>query len=441
MTTMTYPQQVKSFLWSDISEMALCPGQFAKNPDVDFSRNRKLGFEDLLRFLISMQSGTTGYELLKYFNHDLDVISNSAFYQQRQKLILWVFQYLLFRFNSHFPAEKYKGKYDLVACDGSEFNIARNPNDPDTFFPSNGKSNRGFNLLHTISLYDILSKRYLDLIIQPSHKKNEFQALCDLVDRYSYEGIPIFLGDRGFSSYHFYAHAIKNNRFFLVRAKDINTKRILKSETLPEHIDIVIDLILSRSQSKKKMKQPELAERYRHISTNVRFDYIERGSSDEYPLSLRVVRGEICDGIYENIITNLPANEFSSDEILELYHMRWNIETSFRDLKHTIGAANFHSKKPEYIEQEIWARLILFNFCTVITTHVVIRQKNTKHVYQVNFAMAMKICHDFIRLRNDKPPPDVEGLIGSYTLPIRPKRTYARQHRFQVPASFCYRFA
>ncbi len=52
-----------------------------------------------------------------------------------------------------------------------------------------------------------------------------------------------------------------------------------------------------------------------------------------------------------------------------------------------MGAIRFHSKKVEYIEQEIWSRLILFNFCAIITTHVVIEQKNTTHVYQVNFAM------------------------------------------------------
>ena len=30
----------------------------------------------------------------------------------------------------------------------------------------------------------------------------------------------------------------------------------------------------------------------------------------------------------------------------------------------------FQSKKREYIEMEIWARLILYNFCSIITRHV-----------------------------------------------------------------------
>lgn len=377
---MKYSEMVKSFLWSDIYKMSECPEQFSKNPDTDFSRKRKLDFEKLMRLLISMESGTTTHELLKYFNYDLNVPSNSAFYQQRKKLLLDAFQYLLFQFNSHFTFEKYKGKYQLIVCDGSEFNIYRNPDDPDTFHPPSGKSSKGFNMIHTVSLYDILSKRYLDCVIQPGKKKNEFKAICELADRYSYGGSPVFIADRGFASNNFFAHAKESGIFFLVRAKDINVKRLLNIKMLPDYLDTDVDVILTRSKSKKKMMHPELFEQYRYICSGVPFDYIEPGFRDEYPLSLRVVRFEVADGIYENIITNLSVGEVSYDEIKQLYHMRWDIETSFRDLKHTIGATNFHSKKIEYIEQEIWARLILYNFCAIITTHVVIEQKSTKYI-------------------------------------------------------------
>ena len=436
---MNYPEQVKSFLWSDIAEMSEYSERFAKNPYADFSRKRKLDFENLMRLLISMGSGTTEHELLKYFDYDINVLSNSAFYQQRKKLLPDAFVHLLFEFNSHFSFEKYKEKYQLTAIDGSEFNIDRNPDDPDTFHPPSGKSIKGFNMIHTISAYDILNKRYLDCVIQPGRKKNEFRAICELTDRYSYDPNTIFIADRGFSSYNFFAHAMEKGIFFLVRAKDINVKRLLSLKELPDHLDTNVDVILTRTHSKKNRKHPELTEQYRCISSEVTFDYIEHKSTDEYPMHLRIVRFEVAEDVYENIITNLPADEFPPDEIKYLYNLRWSIEISFRDLKHNIGAVNFHSKKVEYIEQEIWARLILFNFCAIITTHVVIEQKDTKYIYQINFAMAIKICHDFIRLQKAEPPPDVEGLIGSYLLPIRPGRVYARQHRFQLPTSFAYR--
>ncbi len=49
------------------------------------------------------------------------------------KLSVSAFRHLLKEFNLKFPLEKFRGKYYLIACDGSEFNIARNLKDADTF--------------------------------------------------------------------------------------------------------------------------------------------------------------------------------------------------------------------------------------------------------------------------------------------------------------------
>lgn len=435
---MNYAETVKSTLHADINEMAGHISDFVLHPGKDFTRNRKLGFTRFMDFFISMGCDTIGHELTKYFDHDIDAIPcNSAFCQQQDKISEDAFSYLLRQFNSHFPMAKYKGKYHLIACDGSEFNIARNPNDPETFHEPNGKSSLGFNMLHTISLYDIPSKRYLDVVIQPGRKKNEFQAICDLIDRYSYGGVPIFVADRGFASYNVFAHALENHYYFAIRAKDINTKRLLGVSELPDFINKNIEVILSRTQSKKKRIYPDRSEDYRYICSNVTFDYITP-ENPEYTMKLRIVRFDLGNGNFENIITNLPQDEFPSEEIKKIYWCRWSIETSFRDLKHSIGTTNFHSKKTSHISKEIWARMILFNFCSIITMHCVTVKHGRKHLHQVNFSNAIKICHDFLRMKNNSP--NIEGLINKYTLPIRPGRNYARQHRFQLPASFAYRF-
>lgn len=75
-----------------------------------------------------------------------------------------------------------------------------------------------------------------------------------------------------------------------------------------------------------------------------------------------VARFEIAPGSYENIITNLPDIEFDFEDFKDLYHMRWDEENSFRDLKYPLCLKAFHSKKYEYIVQEIWARAILAQY-------------------------------------------------------------------------------
>ena len=119
--------------------------------------------------------------------------------------------------------------------------------------------------------------------------------------------------------------------------------------------------------------------------------------------------------------------------------MRWGIETSFRELKYAVGLSCFHSKKVEYTMQEIYARLILYNYCEIITMHVTVQQKDTKHVYQMNYTRAIHICRYF--LRNDISPPDVERLIQKNLLPVRHGRSDPRKVRPKSMVSFLYRVA
>ena len=435
---MSFPQKVKSTLWAVVDAMACNTSLFVKNPGKDFTRDRKLGFVQLIHFFLCMGSGCINHELLKYFYFLPDEVPTaSAFIRQRAKLLPETFHHILTQFNLRFPTKGLWGRYSLIAADGCEFNIARNPQDPSTFHPASGRSKKGFNSLHTISLYDLLSRRYLDVVIQPGRHKNEFAALCQLIDRYIYGGCPIFVADRGFASYNVFAHALEKGCLFAIRAKDVNTRRLLEADSLPQQIDKWVDVIFTRSNSKKKRLHPELAPFYRYICKAVPFDFIT-DSCPEYPMRLRVVRFQIAEGVYENIITNLPSDEFSLEQIKHIYHLRWGQETSFRDLKHTIGTANFHSKSPEYIGFEILCRMTLYNFCTIITMEVPIKKRTGKWEYQVNLSMAIKICFEFLSDRMG--PGSVNDLISRYILPIRPERTYARQLRFQVPASFAYRF-
>lgn len=56
--------------------------------------------------------------------------------------------------------------------------------------------------------------------------------------------------------------------------------------------------------------------------------------------------------------------------------MRWGIETSFRELKYCIGIVNLHGKKDDFVKQEIYAALTMYNFCNRISNAVVIEQKH-----------------------------------------------------------------
>ena len=219
----------------------------------------------------------------------------------------------------------------------------------------------------------------------------------------------------------------------------MNSNGITKALNLPDtdEFDTSITLQLSRSNSKEiKAKLPN----HKIVPKTSKFDYLPEIYS-HYSITFRVVRIKLSDNNYFMAITNLDVSEFSTSEINKLYHLRWNIETSFRELKYSLGLTTFHSKKVEFIVQEIYARLIMYNFCEKIITSVIIEKKGTKHMYQVNFSAAIDICKRFYRTRKNKHPPDVEALILQNILPIRYNRVFPRFIRRGRPISFNYRVA
>lgn len=128
-----------------------------------------------------------------------------------------------------YPYTLYRGKYQLLAADGSSFTFTRNASDPDSYFAPDGKTTNGYNQVHGIPLFDILYKRYTDCVVQPIRKKNEFLALCTLVDRHNPPpaSVPLFIADRVFHAPNVFAHVIERHGFFLIRATDVKMQRLV----------------------------------------------------------------------------------------------------------------------------------------------------------------------------------------------------------------------
>ncbi len=436
---MEFCARVKQVLCTKIREMAAYSWLFVRNSGKDFTRGRKLNFETTLQCLITMESGSVQKELLSLFQYDPHTPTASALIQQRAKILPEALDFLFHEFNDAFPSDRTYRGYRLLACDGTDVNIAHNPADTENYFQSK-PGEKGFNQLHLNAMYDLCSRRYTDAIIQPGRYRNEYRAMADMVDRSKTEQKTIFLADRGYEAYNIFAHVEQRNMYYLIRVRDSERASMVSSFPLPqqEEFDQKVHLILTRKQTKAVKAS---GEPYKFLPSSSTFDYLDLHSNLYYPISFRVVRFLITSDSFECVITNLPPDEFPPDELNKLYAMRWGIETAFRELKYAIGLTCFNAKKVAHIHQEIFARLLLYNFCEIITTHGVITQKDTKHTYQANFTLAIHVCRFFLRSPSDRAPPDVEALIRKYLLPIRLGRSDPRKVKPKSFASFLYRVA
>lgn len=256
----------------------------------------------------------------------------------------------------------------------------------------------------------------------------------------------LIIADRGYESYNLMAHIQEKGWKYLIRIKDIHSSGIAAGLDFPvsDEFDVFCPLQLTRRKNAKT--QPLLSQRnhFKWIPTTTPLDYLATGSHKHdpitfYSLPFRVVRFRLSDSSYETVITNLDADEFSPDELKHLYSRRWGIETSFRELKYTVGLLHFHAKKVENITQEIFARLIMYNFSELITSHVVIQKPNRKYPYKANFSVAVQVCRQF--LLGNISPPDVEATISKNVSVTRTGRSNPRNMVVKHAVSFLYRVA
>ncbi|SFO20668.1 Transposase DDE domain-containing protein [Pseudobutyrivibrio sp. UC1225] len=436
------PKNVKKLLFSAIESTTENYTGYVNNTQIDFTRNRKLSFSTIIKAIIGMGSKSITNELIDLFPDVESLPSASAFVQQRQKIKTDAFKSI---FND-FTSKLINITDDLVvlAVDGSDIQIPTNPDDKSSFHPgSNGQ--KPYNLLHLNALYNLENHLYTDAIIQGKMNTNEHSALQEMVDNSSINRA-LVIADRGYESYNNMAHIQEKGWFFLIRIKDGTTgiKNGLDLPDIPE-FDVDINLKLTRKQT-KEMKNLFLTDRnhYKLIPHSTPFDYLplKLKKADEvkfFELNFRIVRFKITEDSYETILTNLEKTEYSPERLKVLYESRWGIETSFRDLKYTIGMLNFHSKKVMCVQQEIYAHLIMYNFAEMITSHVVIDKKQRKYTYKANFSVAAHVCRLFFLEKTTSP--NLETIIARNTIPIRPGRHRDRTLTVRVFRGFLYRVA
>ena len=433
----------KTLLHQSIKALTDCKDYFTKKPLKDFSRPGKLPFEPMIQSILCMGAGSLSNEMMDFFGYGEELATTSAFVQKRAKILPEAFEYLFAHFTKKFEESiTYRG-FQLLAVDGSDFLTAANPKDPESYFPGT-EGQKPYNLLHLNALYDVVRHVYVDAFLQKRRCADECGALVSMTDRSKLKNV-LLMADRGYESYNALAHIQEKGWKFLFRIKN-GAGGIVSGLELPENpvFDVSFTLNLTNKQSNDVKQLLTDKNHYKFIPNTTRFDFLPKHSNWHdpavfYPLSFRIVRFPISKDTSETIITNLDADRFPPSELKQLYAMRWGIETSFRDLKYTVGLQHFHAKKTEFVQQEIFARLTMYNFYELITQSVVIQQKSRKYPYKVNFSAAVHICREFF-LR-DLTPSRVEALLTKFISPVRHGRSSPRKLKNKHPFGFTYRVA
>lgn len=432
MSTMPSATDTKQELERAISQAAT---QYTDNKA--FSRKRKLPLDTMLRLMIGAEGGSLAKEL-----HRAGIDATpSAVSQRRAEIAPNVFREVFIGFNAACAdGETFRG-YRVLAVDGTTINLPYNPH-ADSFLRVETHPKGGYNALHATPLFDISGKTFFDCVIQPESKKDEIGALLEMLKSNDFVQKTLIVADRGFESYNLIANLIeKPNTDFLIRVKQNHgaMREIARLPMLELDCDIAFTITTTQTNEDKQK---------RHIFLQVPKNSKEgaktrRGRWDfpsPYPMRLRIIRFQLDTGEFETLATSLPRS-FSIADMKELYHLRWGIETSFRDLKYSIGLVNLHGRCDAFCEQEIYAALTMFNFTSRISREAIVHQpKDGIYAYKVNFKMAVSLCREYFR-DSDADDAELMRQIAKHSEAIRPGRQDARKLKPKSYVGFVYRVA
>ena len=388
-----------------------------------FTRIRKMPLQDLLFTMINRL--TLALELRNYMKiaHPGTFISKPGYLKQRMKLNPDAFLELYKYHNRNFYADSsfstYKGHL-ILAADGSDINIPTTAETLELYGSASRKNTKPQAQIGLGCIYDVMNR----MILESDCNKVKFDEMR-LAEK-QLERIPETIGnipfiiimDRGYPSTPAFIHMMDKGIKFIVRLKSSDYKK--EQSSLSEN-DQLVKIKLYKS-------------RIRHYEGTIDGERMKELGE----ISLRMIKIPLENESLEVLVTNLSEIEFSTNEIKELYHIRWGIETAYETLKSRLQLENFTGTKAILLLQDIYSTIYLSNLAEdiILDAERELDQKETekKHKMMINQTVSIGILKNdliYILLETDEKKKSmlfqqIYEDISKNLVPIRPDRHYKR---------------
>ncbi len=352
----------------------------ARENNTDFTRKSKLGFETLVKMILSRTGKTVSNEVINYYCEidRLDSsVSKQSVFQAREKLKPNIFCYLnkeLIKkyYDSNIERKAYKN-YTVLAIDGVVLEMPLTDETKEKFGVNNHAKNMTKTSPRCSGLYDVLNDVYLDFLINHWEVSElpmayeQIKATKDILK----DKKCIFLADRNYGATDLFLYLEKLDYKFCFRGKKNFYKKYLDINSNDSIVHIPLD--------EKWINRLKIEE-------------VKDMAREEGNLVLRVIRFNKSDitnkkGDDDQVIlfTNLSIDEFTREEIIKLYGKRWRIETGYGILKTKMELERVTSEKTNIMLQDVYSQIIVYNQMSILKNIANKRINNTdKYLYQIN---------------------------------------------------------
>jgi hypothetical protein len=130
--------------------------------------------------------------------------------------------------------------------------------------------------------------------------------------------------------------------------------------------------------------------------------------------------------------TLLNADEFSKDDLAQLYRARWHAELDLRSLKQTMQMDVLRCKTPELVRKELWTHILAYNLIRTIMA-----QAASKHGIEprsISFKGAVQTLEAFqpvIALQGEQDATRIDHLYQHLLDAVANHRVADRPDRFE----------
>ena len=224
---------------------------------------------------------------------------------------------------------------NLLAVDGVVWRTTDTPENHETFkAQSNGHSENTFPKIRMVCHMEVTSHQLINSAFS-DYRTSEMALAEQLIEQTPDNSLTIF--DKGYYSLGLlnrWQQVGKQRHWMIPARKDLQFEVVKKIS--PNDLQV---RLTSTPQSRKKF-----ADLPAHVDA-------------------RLVTKTIKGKTYRILTSMIDPMRFPSEEMVELYCYRWEIELGFREMKQTLLNSKYtlRSKRPDMIEQELWGVLLAYN--------------------------------------------------------------------------------
>lgn len=403
-----------------------------------FTRKRKLTFQLLLIIIGQGMVRSLQRELNRFFgivrgqHYDIHEVTAGALTQARAKLKPGAFiemnAAVIPDFYEYAPYKIWK-RHRLLAVDGSTLNLPAHPSVEKEFgvhyVGPNADVKRS---MARISIcYDVLNLLTLDSRIA-GFNTCEKTLLKDHLGAVAFKADDLLLLDRGYPGIALMYELQHLGIHFCIRMTGNWWKEV--------------DKMLREGETDREVFFP-LPAKDRGLQSMF--------GSPQQGVRCRLAVVVLDTGEKEILCTSLLDRDmYTSADMKELYHYRWNVEEAYKLYKCRAGLEVFSGKTANSVKQDFHAKVFMMTMCAILSFPIEqkVREEaktaTTRHVKKINRTNAVAACRNgwavlWLKAKTKKLLMAFDKMLEKSTDIVRPGRKFKRKHKQKSPPAMNYK--